>query len=230
MTCPRPGETAERRPRCGRRPGRCRARGRSSRRGREAEASTIPAASAARNAVRRRYSTEIGPRHRHEQRNGRRRVDHQKKSRHGHENTKGASRARSCARGRGPGRRAAPGSGARVAWRRQRRGSRATLPSPCDPMAVRVRWKRQKSWDCVWRLLKPAASTRFKRNVTVGFGVMSARASCAGLECSSSLLRRRNSFISRPWARTSSSTSPLIETRSSKLSVQSCQGEILRMS
>jgi len=39
------------------------------------------------------------------------------------------------------------------------------------PDGVRVRWKRRRSSDCVSRLTKPAASTRFTRNVTVGFGV-----------------------------------------------------------
>src|SRR5258707_11608830 len=66
--------------------------------------------------------------------------------------------------------------------------------------------------------------------VTDGLGVTSARARSAGLGCSSSLLRSRNSFISRRSARMRGATSAISDVMTFKLSVHRVHGEILRIS
>src|SRR5260370_16976512 len=66
--------------------------------------------------------------------------------------------------------------------------------------------------------------------VTDGLGVRSAGARSAGLGCSSSLLRSRNSFISRRSARMRGATSAISDVMTFKLSVHRVHGEILRIS
>src|SRR6202171_4564554 len=66
--------------------------------------------------------------------------------------------------------------------------------------------------------------------VTDGLGVTSARARSAGLGCSSSSLRSRNSFISRRSARMRGATSVINDVMTRKLSVHRVHGDILRIS
>src|SRR6267378_336321 len=66
--------------------------------------------------------------------------------------------------------------------------------------------------------------------VTDGLGITSARARSAGLGCSSSLLRSRNSFISRRSARMRGATPAINDVMTFKFSVHKVHGEILRIS
>src|SRR5258708_18036923 len=65
--------------------------------------------------------------------------------------------------------------------------------------------------------------------VTDGLGVTSARARSAGLGCSSSSLRSRNSLISRRSCRRRGATSAISDVMTRRLSVHSAHGDILRI-